>query len=162
MIPVYIFTYFWFEITNPGEWVFMVGSVVIFVKSYQCMKSIWMHFMSDREKLVRYTVSLLWCLGEWDCILCIAGLSGMTGTFIAPSYDQMTYVIRRTSCSEWGSYHERRKICYPSRYSSLNSLQTTIQNTGVINIFIKSMNVKQYLLLMINHIKVKVMYYGLS
>jgi hypothetical protein len=33
MIPDYIRTFFWFEITNPSEWLFMFGSVVILVKS---------------------------------------------------------------------------------------------------------------------------------
>ena len=40
MIPDYILTYFWLEITNPSEWVFMVGTVVILVKSYHCMAEI--------------------------------------------------------------------------------------------------------------------------
>jgi len=34
MIPEYIGVYFWLEITNPFEWVFMIGSVVILAKTY--------------------------------------------------------------------------------------------------------------------------------
>lgn len=34
MIPEYIGTYFWLEITNPSEWMFMIGIVVILAESY--------------------------------------------------------------------------------------------------------------------------------
>jgi hypothetical protein len=34
MIPDYIGFYFWYEITNPFEWIFMVGSLVILAKTY--------------------------------------------------------------------------------------------------------------------------------
>ncbi len=92
MIPEYIYAYFWFEITNPSEWLFMFGSVVIFVKSYQCMKLIPMHFLSDREKTGAYSIIVV-VLGGMGLYLVSAGLSGSVGTFIAPLYDQMTNVM---------------------------------------------------------------------
>ena len=50
MIPDYILTYFWLEITNPSEWLFMVGSVVILVKFYRKMTVIPLPSLSDRMK----------------------------------------------------------------------------------------------------------------
>jgi membrane-bound metal-dependent hydrolase YbcI (DUF457 family) len=35
MIPDYIRSYFWYEITNPYEWLCMLGTVVILVKTYR-------------------------------------------------------------------------------------------------------------------------------
>jgi hypothetical protein len=33
-IPEYIGTYFWLEISNPSEWMFMIGTVAILAESY--------------------------------------------------------------------------------------------------------------------------------
>jgi membrane-bound metal-dependent hydrolase YbcI (DUF457 family) len=35
MIPDYISSYFWYEITNPFEWLCMLGTAVILVKTYR-------------------------------------------------------------------------------------------------------------------------------
>ena len=35
MIPEYIGTYFWLEITNPSEWMFMIATVAILAEAYR-------------------------------------------------------------------------------------------------------------------------------
>jgi hypothetical protein len=92
MIPDYILTYFWLEITNPSEWLFMFGSVVILVKSYQCLTLIPVPFLSDRMKTGAYTfiVVAFWGIGLY---LVAAGLMSPAGTFITPLINQMTNVM---------------------------------------------------------------------
>jgi len=92
MIPEYLHTYFWFEITNTSEWLFMLGSVVILVKSYQCMKLIPVHILSNRVKTGAYSIIVV-VFGGMGLYLVSAGLSGTVGTFIAPLYDQITNVM---------------------------------------------------------------------
>jgi hypothetical protein len=92
MIPDYILTYFRFEITNPSEWLFMFGSVVILVKSYQCMTLILVPFLSDHIKTGAYTFIVV-LFGGIGLYLVAAGLTGPAGTFITPLYNQMTNVM---------------------------------------------------------------------
>jgi hypothetical protein len=40
MIPDYIAVYFWVEITNPSEWLFMICSVTILAVTYRGTKGI--------------------------------------------------------------------------------------------------------------------------
>jgi hypothetical protein len=83
MIPDYVFTYFWLEITNPSEWIFMAGTLVILVKSYRWMTEIPLLSLSDRMKSGTYTffVIVLACAGLY---LVAAGLTGSTGMFAIP------------------------------------------------------------------------------
>jgi hypothetical protein len=92
MIPDYLLTYFWFEITNPGEWLFMFGSVVIVVKSYPCMTLIPVPFLSDRIKTGAYLFIVV-AFGGIGLYLVAAGLMSPAGTFITPFYNQMTNVM---------------------------------------------------------------------
>ena len=91
MIPDYIGTYFWFEITNPSEWVFMIGTVVILVKSYP-MTLIPVPFLSDRMKTLAYTIVIV-VFGGIGLYLVAAGLTSPAGTVITPFYDQVTNVM---------------------------------------------------------------------
>ena len=83
MIPDYLLAYFWFEITNPSEWLFMVGSVVILVKSYRCMTAIPLPSLSDRMRSGAYSFVVM-VFGATGLYLVAAGLMSPTGTFIIP------------------------------------------------------------------------------
>ena len=50
----YVDTYFWFEITNPSEWIFMIGSVVILLMSYPDITLISEVSLSNRRKTGAY------------------------------------------------------------------------------------------------------------
>lgn len=91
MIPDYLITFFWFEITNPTEWLFMFGSVVIVVKAYQCMTLIPVPFLSDRIKTGAYTFIVV-AFGGIGLYLVAAGLMNPADTVITPFYNQMTNV----------------------------------------------------------------------
>ena len=88
MIPDYILTYFWLEITNPSEWLFMVGSVVILVKSYRGMEVNPLPSPSDRMKTGAYTFIVL-VLGGAGLYLVAAGLMSPTGTSSIPLNNQV-------------------------------------------------------------------------
>jgi len=92
MIPDYLLTYFWFEVTNPSEWLFMFGTVVILVKSYHYMRRIPLPFLSDRIKTGAYTFIIVTfgCIGFY---LVAAGLMVPVCTFVTPLYNQMTNVM---------------------------------------------------------------------
>ena len=88
MIPNYILTYFWLEITNPSEWLFMVGSVVIMGKSYRPTTVIPLHSLSDRMKSGAYTFFVV-VLGITGMYLVAAGLTSPAGTFSIPLNNQV-------------------------------------------------------------------------
>jgi len=88
MIPDYILTYFWLEITNPSEWLFMVGSVVILVKSYRGMAVNPLPSPSGRMKNGAYTFVVL-VLGGAGLYLVAVGLISPTGTFSIPLNNQI-------------------------------------------------------------------------
>ena len=92
MIPDYILTYFWFEITNPTEWLFMVGTVVILVKSYQCMTVISLPYLSDRMKSGAY-MSVVIVFGGTGLYLVAAGLMSPSDTFIIPYNNQINNLM---------------------------------------------------------------------
>lgn len=92
MIPDYIGIYFWFEITNPSEWLFMVGIVVILIKSYQWGALIPLSFLSDRMKNGVYTF-IVAVFGGIGLYLVAAGLTSPAGTDITPLYNQVTNVM---------------------------------------------------------------------
>ena len=80
MIPDYLFTYFWLEITNPSEWIFMAGTLVILVKSYRWSTEIPLLSLSDRMKSGAYTFFVVVLAGA-GLYLVAVGLTGPTGTF---------------------------------------------------------------------------------
>jgi hypothetical protein len=90
MIPNYILTYFWLEITNPSEWLFMFGSVVILVKSYQY--TILIPLLSYRIKTGAYTFIVV-VFGGIGLYLVAAGLMSPSGSFITPFYNQINNLI---------------------------------------------------------------------
>jgi hypothetical protein len=92
MIPDYIRNYFWFEITNPGEWMFMVGTVVILLQSYHWGALIPVPFLSDRVKTGVYTFIVV-VFGVMGFYLVAAGLTSPTGTLITPFYNQIPNVM---------------------------------------------------------------------
>ena len=87
MILDYLLAYFWFEITNPSEWLFMVGSVVILVKSYHCMTVIPLFPLSDRVKNGAY-IFVVAVIGGTGLYLVVMGLTSPAGTFIVPFDNQ--------------------------------------------------------------------------
>jgi len=91
MIPEYLSTYFWLEITNPSEWLFMIGTVVILVKSYH-MTLVSVPFLSDRMKAGTYMIMVV-AFGGIGLYLVAAGLTSPAGTEITPFYDQVTNVM---------------------------------------------------------------------
>jgi len=92
MIPDYLLTFFWHEITNPGEWMFMIGSAVILVKSYHFLTLIPVQFLSDRMKSGAYTFFVIVFGGLGFCLVA-AGLTSPAGTLITPFYNQVTTVM---------------------------------------------------------------------
>lgn len=56
MIPDYIGIYFWYEITDPSEWMFVIGSVMILAQSYHSLSVIPRMCRSDRIKTGTYTL----------------------------------------------------------------------------------------------------------
>jgi hypothetical protein len=92
MIPDYISAYFWFEITNPSEWLFMFGSVVILVKSNHCMKVLPLPHWSNLVTRSAYTFFVV-VFGGTGLFLVAAGLTSPAGMFLSPFYNQMTTVM---------------------------------------------------------------------
>jgi len=92
MIPDYIGTYFWLEITNPSEWMFMIASVAILAESYRGMMYIPRASPPDTIKTGAYTlvVAGLLCMGLY---LVVAGFTSTTGTFNTPSCNQIPTVM---------------------------------------------------------------------
>ena len=89
MIPDYISAYFWFEITNPSEWVFMVGTVVILVKSYHCMPEIPLFALSDRLKNIVY-LFVVAVIGGTGLYLVATGLTNPDGVLFTSLYNPLT------------------------------------------------------------------------
>jgi hypothetical protein len=92
LIPDYLGTYFWFEITNPSEWLFMFGSVMILATSYKELTWISLPSLPGRMKTGIYTIVLCVSIGM-GLYLVAAGITSPTGTFITPHYNQVTTVI---------------------------------------------------------------------
>jgi LexA-binding, inner membrane-associated putative hydrolase len=92
MIPDYILTYFWLEITSPAEWIFMAGTLVILVKSYNFMPECGLFHLSDRMKSVVYTcvVAVIGCTGLY---LVVMGLAGPLSTFLVPVDTQVNDLL---------------------------------------------------------------------
>ncbi len=83
MIPDYIGVYFWLEISNPSEWLFLIASVVILVKSYRDMLPIPSSSQTDTIKAGAYTLVAV-VLMITGLYLVFTGLTSTTATFITP------------------------------------------------------------------------------
>ena len=116
MIPDYIDIYFWFEITNPSEWLFIIGTVVILVKSYR-ITLISVSFLSDRIKAGAYTIMVV-AFGGIGLYLVAAGLTCPAGTVITPFYDQMTNVMAGLLALSGAVIMSREKYDIPHRIDS--------------------------------------------
>ena len=92
MIPEYIGIYFWLEITDPSEWMFMIATVAILAESYGDRIPGLRASLPDtvRTKVYTLVVVVLLVMGLY---LVIAGLTGTTGTFMTPSYYQVPVVL---------------------------------------------------------------------
>jgi hypothetical protein len=94
MIPEYIGTYFWLEITDPSEWMFMIGTVAILAKSYGEMIPISCPSLPDPLKTSAYTLVVAGLLIT-GLYLVTAGFTSTTGTFMTPTYYQVPTVVAR-------------------------------------------------------------------
>lgn len=92
MIPDYLGTYFWFEITNPSEWMFMIGSVAILAESYRSMPLIPRASLPDSIK-TGANMLIVVVLLITGLYLVSAGLTSTTATFITPDYYQVPTVF---------------------------------------------------------------------
>ena len=92
MIPDYIGTYFWVEMSDPTEWLFVIGSVMILVQAYSYLPVISRVCQSERVKTGAYTLvaAVLLVTGAY---LVIAGMSGAAPVFIAPHYSGVPTVM---------------------------------------------------------------------
>jgi len=95
MIPEYIGIYFWLEITDPSEGMFMIATVAILAESYRHRLSIprgSLPFWPDTVRTYAYSLVVAGLL-VMGLYLIVAGLTGTIGTFITPSYSQVPEVM---------------------------------------------------------------------
>jgi hypothetical protein len=92
MIPEYIGTYFWVEVSSRSEWIFMIGTVVILAESYRDMIPLPGGFLTDTLKKGAMTlvVVMLLIMGLY---LVIAGVTNTTGTLMTPTYPPVPTVL---------------------------------------------------------------------
>ncbi len=92
MIPDYIGTCFWFEITNPSEWLFMIGTLIVLVQSYQGVTFVRVPSLPDLMQKGAYVfvVPVFGCTGLY---VVAAGLLDPSGTSITPLYNPVTTVM---------------------------------------------------------------------
>ncbi len=91
MIPDYLGTYFWFEITNPGEWLFMIGTLIV-LQSYQGVNFVRVPSLPDflQRGVYVFVVPVFGCIGLY---VVASGLLDPAGTFITPLYNPVTTVM---------------------------------------------------------------------
>jgi uncharacterized integral membrane protein len=92
MIPEYIGTYFWLEITNPSEWMFMIATVAILAEAYRVRTPGTRTSLPETKKTGAYTMVVAGLLVT-GLFLVIAGLTGTTGTFLSPAYFSLPTMI---------------------------------------------------------------------
>jgi len=92
MIPDYIGTYFWVEMSDPSEWMFMIGSVTILALSYPSLSVILRICRSDRLKTGAYTFLAMVFLVTGGYLV-IAGITSNAPTFITPLYSGLPSVM---------------------------------------------------------------------
>jgi hypothetical protein len=117
MIPDYLLTFFWLEITNPAEWLFFVGSVVILVKYYRWMTKISLAYLTDRMKNGAYTLVVM-VLGGTGLYLVAAGLTGPTGIFIIPFNTQANDLMTGFLALIGSAFMSQEKYDIPDRIMS--------------------------------------------
>ena len=91
MIPRYLWTYFWYEITNPSEWLFMAGTLLVLAQS-RYLPLIPGIMRPGLPKTGAYTLSAVVFLAT-GLYLVAAGLGGPEATLIAPGYSGVPTVI---------------------------------------------------------------------
>jgi len=92
MIPDYILTYFWLEITNSSEWVFLVGTLVILIKSWHYMTVIPTFRPSDSMKNIAYA-GVVAVIGGTGLYLVALGLTSPAGMLIEPFKNQVNNLM---------------------------------------------------------------------
>jgi hypothetical protein len=92
MIPDYVGSYFWLEITNPSEWMFLIASVAILAASYGAMLPIPRAARADTLQAGAYTLVAV-VLMITGLYLVFAGLTSSTPTFMTPLYHQVPTVV---------------------------------------------------------------------
>jgi membrane-bound metal-dependent hydrolase YbcI (DUF457 family) len=91
MIPDYIGSYFWLEISNPSEWMFLIGTVAILAESYGDMLPIPRASRAATIKTGAYTLVVAGLLIT-GLFLVVTGLTSTTDTFMTPAYYQVPTV----------------------------------------------------------------------
>ncbi|HWS21666.1 MAG TPA: hypothetical protein VN227_03405, partial [Methanoregula sp.] len=114
MVPDYLLTYFWLEITNPAEWIFMAGTLVILVKSYQWMTEIPLLSLSNRMKSGAYTFFVVVLAGA-GLYLVAAGFTDLTGTFTLPFNTQVNDLMTGLLALTGAGIMSREKYDTPIR-----------------------------------------------
>jgi hypothetical protein len=118
MIPDYILTYFWLEITNPAEWIFMAGTLVILIKSYH-FPTERVHFhLSDRIKSNTYTCVVA-VIGGTGLYLVVMGLTSPLSTFIVPVDNQVNDLMTGILALTGGVIMSREKYDTPIQTTSI-------------------------------------------
>ena len=92
MIPDYIGTYFWLEITNSSEWMFLIATVAILAESYGDMIPISSSALPETLRTNAYTLVVVVLLIT-GLYLIAAGLTSTMGTFITTSSYQVPTVM---------------------------------------------------------------------
>ena len=92
MIPEYIGVYFWREITNPSEWMFLVASVAIFLESYRDMLPTPRASRTDTLQAGVYSLVVAGLLIT-GLYLLVTGLTSTTTTFLTPLYHQEQTIV---------------------------------------------------------------------
>ncbi len=85
MIPEYVGFYFWIEMTNLSEWIFMIGTAAILAGAYGDLIPSFGFFIPDTLKTRAYSVVVAVLLITGLCLIFV-GLAGMQEAFIGPSY----------------------------------------------------------------------------
>ena len=84
MIPDYIGTYFWLEISNPSEWLFMIGAVLILAESFEGFTH-FPHSTHSDHLVTGFHLLFASVLLVTGLYLIIAGFT-RTITFMTPGY----------------------------------------------------------------------------
>jgi hypothetical protein len=92
MIPDYFGFYFWTEMSNPSEWLFMTGAVIILAESYHPVPLLSRVCQSARVTTGTCTLfaAVFLVTGVY---LVIAGITGATPTLITPYYSEFPTIV---------------------------------------------------------------------
>ena len=123
MIPDYILTYLWLEITNLSEWLFFVGTMVILVKSYHCMTEIPLFDLPDRVKNVAYKFGVA-VIGGTGLYLVVVGLISPTGTFNVPVNNQVNDLMTGLLALTGAVIMSREKYDTPDKNNTVRFLKS--------------------------------------